>query len=205
MTRRSTTSTGPDTFTDNFGFYAVANGKNARSAGFEGQLEGRAFEHLHYSLGYTFTDAQLTSNFISPTGTVLAVNGERLPGTPEHAITLAGDYTVPLPNSSLIFRVNGYYQSTVRNALGHPTTLSPSQFTADEPGFQIWNATATWSLKTWDASLFVKNVFNSPGVTGEFTQAYMGTNPVGANYYGNDARKFISLPRTVGLALNYHW
>ncbi len=194
-----------NTFTDNFGFYAVANGKTARAAGFEGELEGFLAPHFHYSVGYTYTNARLTSNLVSPTGAVLAVNGERLPGTPEHAITVAGDYTIPLDTSSLAFRVNGYFQSTVRNALGHPTTLTPSQFTADEPPFQLWNATATWSLKSWDASLFVKNIFNAAGVTGEFTQAYMGANPTTAKYYGNDARKFISLPRTLGLALNYHW
>jgi iron complex outermembrane receptor protein len=194
-----------NTFTDNYGFFAVANGRTARSEGFEGSIEGRLSPQLHYSVGYTFTDAKLTSNLLSPTGLLLAANGERLPGTPQHAVTVAADYTVPLSNSSLIFGVSGYYQSTVRNALGESTPLHPSQYTADEPGFQLWNLKATWLLKTWDATLFVKNVFNDPGVTGEFTQAYMGTNPTTANYYGNDARKFISLPRTVGLALNYHW
>ena len=190
-----------NTFTDTYGFFAVGNGKTARSEGFEGSIEGHVTPELHYSLGYTFTDAKLTSNLLSPTALVLAKNGERLPGTPQNAVTVAGDYTVPLTNSSLIFGVSGYYQSTVRNALGQ----SPSQYTADEPGFQLWNVKATWLLSKWDATLFVKNVFNDPGVTGEFTQAYMGTNPTTAKYYGNDARKFISLPRTVGLALNYHW
>ena len=203
-----------NTFSDLYGFYVVANGKKARSAGFEGQLDGKILPHWRYSLGYTYTDAKLTADLVSPTGLVLGGSGERLPGTPEHAITVATDYYVPLENgTSLFFKVSGYYQSSVRNALGRSTVINPSQFTANEPAFQLWNATGTWSFKSFDASLFVKNIFNSAGVTGEFTQAYMGTNPgFGfppnsnvANFYGNDARKFISLPRTVGLSLNYHW
>ena len=203
-----------NTFSDLYGFYVVANGKKARSTGFEGELDGKILPHWRYSLGYTYTDAQLSSDLVSPTGLVLGQSGERLPGTPEHAVTVATDYYVPLENgTSLFFKVSGYYQSSTRNALGHSTTISPSQFTANEAPFQLWNATGTWSFKHFDASLFVKNIFNAPGVTGEFTQAYMGTNPgfappptsTVANFYGNDARKFISLPRTVGLSLNYHW
>ncbi len=203
-----------NTFTDNYGFYAVANGDAARSAGLELLLEGRPAPRLHYSLGYTFTDAELTSNFYSPTGNLIADKGETLPGTPKDAITLAADYTAPMPRGSLLtLRVSGYYQSKTQNAVGHPAYLAPDVFSAVLPDFQIWNLTATWSIGHIDASVFLKNIFNANAVTGEFTQAYTGTNPGypsaadpnAANFYGNDARQFISLPRTVGLSLNYRW
>ena len=48
----------------------------------------------------------------------------------------------------------------------------------------------------------MKNIFNEDGVTGEFTEAYMGTRPA-FGYYGNGSKQFISLPRTVGLSLDY--
>ncbi len=203
-----------NTFTDNYGFYAVANGGAARSAGLELLLEGRPMPRFHYSVGYTFTDAELTSNFYSPTGTLIADKGAMLPGTPKDAVTLAGDYYVPLPNgTSLAFHLNGYYQSRTQNAVGHPSYLAPDVFEAVLPDFQLWNLTATWTAGHFDTSLFVKNIFNANGVTGEFTQAYTGTNPGypsaanpnAANFYGNDAREFISLPRTIGLAVNYRW
>jgi outer membrane receptor for monomeric catechols len=203
-----------NTFTDLYGFYAAANGNKARSDGFEGQLEGSPLPHLHYVVGYTYTDAELTSDFYSPTGALIANGGQMLPGTPKSAITLAADYAVPLANgSTLSFHLNGYYQSSTQNAVGHPAYLAPNVFSATLPDFQLWNLTATWAIKHWSTSLFVKNIFNANGVTGEFTQAYTGTNPGspatgvpgGANFYGNDARNFISLPRTVGLTVAYRW
>ncbi len=203
-----------NSFSDNFGFFAVANGKRARSAGFEGQLDGYVARKLHYSLGYTYTNAKLTSDFISPTGVLLASDGEVLPGTPQNAVTVAADYTKLLSNGDrLFFRLSGYYQSTTRNALGAPPSQDPATFATNIGSFDIWNATSTWSFGQWDASLFVKNIFNVQAVSGEFTQAYMGTNPgfptVGnpdaANFYGNDARLFITTPRTIGIALNRRW
>ena len=140
----------------------------------------------------------------------MASNGEKLPGTPENAVTVAADYNVPFVNDSrLYFHLSGYYQSSTRNALG----ASTAQQTVDLKGFQLWSANATWAFGAWNVGLFVKNIFNDRGVTGEFTPAYMGTNPgfptagnpKAANFYGNDSRQFISLPRTIGASLNYRW
>ena len=39
-------------------------------------------------------------------------------------------------------------------------------------------------------------------MTGEFTEAYMGTAP-GVGYFGNGSKEFISLPRTIGLSIDY--
>jgi outer membrane receptor protein involved in Fe transport len=54
----------------------------------------------------------------------------------------------------------------------------------------------------WNASLWVKNIFNEEGVTGVFTELYMGTAPA-IGYFGNGAKDLISLPRTIGLSFNY--
>jgi outer membrane receptor protein involved in Fe transport len=194
-----------NTFTETYGFYAVANGNTARSAGLELQIEGNPLPRLHYLVGYTLTDAQLTSNFYAPTGNLIAVNGAQLPGTPKDQVNVALDYTVPLPNTARLgFHINGYYQSTTQNAVGHPTYVAADQFEATLPRFTLWNLSAVYSIRKIDVTLFVKNIFNANGVTGEFTQAYTGTNPA-ASFYGNDAREFISLPRTVGGTATYHW
>ncbi|MGH8179235.1 MAG: hypothetical protein ACREV5_23510 [Steroidobacter sp.] len=52
--------------------------------------------------------------------------------------------------------------------------------------------------------LFAKNIFNEEGVTGLFTEAYMGTAP-DQGYFGNGSKQFLSLPRTLGLTVNYRF
>jgi iron complex outermembrane receptor protein len=168
-----------NTATPAWGFYVVQNGGKARTYGLETSISGRIAKAFHYSLGYTYTNAQLTENVISPLGTILALDGSRLPGTPEHAITVAADYTWNLGSDlTLTARASGSYQSTTRNAIGGPT------YNTELAGFSIWNASTTLAKGPWAATLFVKNLFNEEGVTGEFTEAYMGTRP-SVGYYGN--------------------
>ena len=190
-----------NTATPFWGFYTVANGQGARSMGVETQLEGRLAEPFHYSLGYTFTDAELTEDFFSPDPlhTRLGRAGDRLPGAPEHIVNVAGDYSQTLwDDMSLVWRLSGYYQSSTRNALGIPG----GKYNVELPGFSLWNASVTLGRDKWYASLFIKNIFNNDGVTGRFTEAYMGTSP-GQGYYGNASKDFISLPRTIGVSVNY--
>jgi len=186
-----------NTVTPNWGFFVVQNGGRARSQGLEAQLDGRA-AGFRYSLGYTLTDAKLTEDVFAPTGgaTPVAREGARLPGTPRHALTVALEKSVELANgSTLTGRINGYYQSETRNAVTTSTRLN-----VPLEGFQLWNASGSWENGPWRASLFVKNIFNEEGVTGRFTEAYMGTLP-SAGYFGSGAKDLITLPRTVGLAL----
>lgn len=186
-----------NTATPAWGFYVVQNGGAARSYGLETSIDGRPTDALHYTVGYTYTDATLTEDVVSPLGTTLALDGARLPGTARHALTLSADYTWQLGGDmKLVARGSGYYQSSTRNAIGGP------KFNTELSGFQIWNTSATLSKGPWGATLFVKNVFNEDGVTGEFTEAYMGTAP-GVGYFGNSSKEFISLPRTIGLSIDY--
>ncbi|MDP1631685.1 MAG: TonB-dependent receptor [Caulobacter sp.] len=188
-----------NTATPNWGFYVVQNGGKARSYGLETSIDGRPTDALHYTVGYTYTNASLTEPVLSPLGAVLGADGSKLPGTPEHAITLSADYTWTLGGDvSLVTRASGYYQSKTRNAIGSPT------YNTELSGFTIWNGSATVAKGPWAATMFVKNVFNEDGVTGEFTEAYMGTRPA-VGYYGNASKKFISLPRTIGLSVDYRF
>ncbi|HRD47567.1 MAG TPA: TonB-dependent receptor, partial [Caulobacter sp.] len=186
-----------NTATPNWGFYVVQNGGKARTYGLETSIDGRPTDALHYTVGYTYTNARLSEDVVSPLGAVLGADGSHLPGTPEHAITLAADYTWSLPGDmTLVARGGGYYQSSTRNAIGGP------KFNTELSGFAIWNTSATLTKGSWAATFFVKNIFNEDGVTGEFTEAYMGTRP-SVGYYGNGSKEFISLPRTLGLSLDF--
>ena len=188
-----------NTVTPNWGFFVAQNGGKARSQGLEAQVDGRV-AGAQFSLGYTYTDAKLTQDVFAPTGgaTPVALDGARLPGAPKHAVTIALNHSHTLANGVLLTgRVNGYYQSGTRNAV----TTSP-RINVGLPPFQIWNASATATFDRVSATLFVKNIFNADGVTGRFTEAYMGTAPA-VGYYGNGAKDLITLPRTIGLALDY--
>ena len=188
-----------NTVTPNWGFFVVQNGGKARSQGLESQIEGR-LSGVHYSLGYTYTDASLSQNVYAPTGslTPVALKGAQLPGAPKHAVTVAFDRSMSLANGVVLTgRVNGYHQSQTRNAVTTSTRLN-----VPLKGFEIWNASATAQKGRVSGTLFIKNILNNEGVTGRFTEAYMGTSPA-SGYYGNGAKDLITLPRTVGLSLDY--
>lgn len=185
-----------NTATPNWGFYVVQNGGKARSLGAEIQLEGRAGP-LRYGLGYTYTDAKLTRDFLAPdpSHVLIASSGNRLPGSARHTVTGNASYTVPLGDgTTLTLRGDGYYQSSTQNAISNAT-----KYNVRLPGFSIWNAGATIAFGRVSLTAFVKNIFNADGVTGRYTEAYMGTAPADG-YYGNASKDLISLPRTVGLA-----
>lgn len=190
-----------NTATPNWGFYTVVNGDKAKTYGLEGRIAGRFSAHTRYSLGYTYTHAELTDDLLSPTAahTVLATAGSQLPGAPEHAFTVALDDTRALSNGlTWSNRLSGSYQSSTRNALGGP------KYNTKLEGFSLWNLSSAISTDKITITAYVKNLFNDPGITGEFTEAYMGTSP-SQGYYGNGNKKFISLPRTVGLTLDYNF
>ncbi len=176
-------------------YFVVLNGERARTRGLEAQISGRVGSRFGYALGYAYVDAEVRKTFSDPLGNVIAVPGAPLPGIPEHAITIAGDYTVPISDAfSGIFRFDGFYQSSTQNVLDQ-TVSDSRKFGA----FSVWDLTATLANEWWSVSLFVKNVFDNRGVTGAFTGTGFGPNP-GAEFYGSNARTFITLPRTLGIA-----
>ena len=56
-----------------YGFYLAANGDEASTKGIELEIEGNLADSFHYRAGYTYVDAQLEKDFISPqTGGIVA-------------------------------------------------------------------------------------------------------------------------------------
>ena len=183
-----------NTATTNWGFFAVRNGESARTYGLEVALDGYISDSLRYQLGYAYVNAELTADVLAPNGVALGLDGDRLPGTPEHMINWALSYDTPISDDwSLFLRTDGNYQSETRNAIGTSNT-----FNVPLEGFALFNATASVSNGSFTVAAWVKNIFNAEGVTGKFTEAYMGTAPA-VGYFGNGNKEFISLPRTIGL------
>jgi outer membrane receptor protein involved in Fe transport len=86
-----------------------------------------------------------------------------------------------------------------------PTSIW-SRNVADIDSFDVWNLSTTFGKDSWGASVYVKNLFNEDGTTGVFTFTAAGSSTIAENnYFGNNSRDYIALPRTFGLALSYRF
>ncbi len=204
-----------NTATTFWGFFAVQNAPSATSKGIEAQVDGYWGDNFHYGLGYTYTDATLGADVFTADGSYLINHkGAQLPGAPRNVLTGSIDYTVPtLFDTMTTFHLDGYYQSSTQNTLSCATCSLNSvptsayfgepKFYAHLSGFSLWNTSARFAFgENWDALLWVKNIFDAHAITGVYTNAYMGTAPA-QNYYGNGSKALTSLPRTVGITLDY--
>ena len=191
-----------NTATPNWGFFSVMNGGEASSRGLELELDGYLNSSFEYRLGYAYVDAKLDEPIFAPGNAVTpqALAGAQLPGTPEHALNGTLIFTQDLAaERQWITRLHTYYQSETRNAINNSPT-----FNVELDAFTLVDISTTLAFDNWDATLFVRNIGNERGVTGLFTEAYMGTAPA-SGYFGNGSKQFLSMPRTIGLSFNYHF
>ena len=186
--------------TPNFGFFAVLNGGEAETKGLEAEVNGFFGEdnEWQYSLGFAHVIAEVTEDVISINGAVIADAGNQLPGTPENTLNIGLNHTMTLESGGyLTNRFGWYYQSESQNYIGDFNVFNQTM-----DNFIIMDYSATLNIDEWYATLWVKNITNEKGSTGIFKEEYMGTSPV-QNYFGNGAKEFIALPRTIGVTLTY--
>jgi len=186
--------------TTHWGFFAVQNMGHAVSKGAELEVHGKAGEHFTYGLGYTYTDAYLTENAYSPDGAYLInTSGAPLPGVSKNHFNASGNYSFAAWSGLVRLHLDASYQSSSQNSI----SVSPL-FAYTLPGFTIWNASASYSVRDWTAILWLKNLTNMRGATGAYTTEYMGTSPA-QHFYGNDSKLITTLPRTVGITFIYRF
>jgi iron complex outermembrane receptor protein len=192
-----------DVATPNWGFYAAQNGGKAHTQGIEFEAEGRISDAWRYSINYAYVDAKLDSDVVRPYGSppkLVAAAGTQLPGTPKNVLSGSLSHTSILSNGRYwTNRINGYYQDASENSI-----LPSAFYKKTWESFSIWGISSTIVDEKWSASLYVKNLFNSDGITGGFLETHMGTLPADG-YFGNGSKVFISQPRTVGVSLSYNF
>jgi outer membrane receptor protein involved in Fe transport len=193
-----------NTATPTWGFFMVGSepdghSNKASTSGIEIELDGSFTSNWNYSIGYAYADAKLEADFINQAGTLVAVDGTRLPGAPKNSINFSTDYTTSISDTYVIFRADGFYQSDARNGLAVGDRLDQTL-----PSYAIFNASVTALFDDIDVTLWIKNIANEEGVSAIFSEEYMGTAP-GAGYFGNGSKVQIALPRTLGLTVNYHF
>ncbi len=186
-----------------FGFFLAANGDEASTEGIELELEGYVAESMHYRFGYTYVNAELDKDFISPqTGNVVAPAGSDLPGAPSSTLSVNVDNTWPV-NADLSFvgALNAYYQSDSENFINQSSVVNESF-----PSFWLLGATASLVAENWTATLYARNLTDEEGTTGSFAATNWSYDTgVFENWYGNGNRQFIVQPRTIGLRLSYRF
>ena len=185
-----------------WGFFMAQNGESAKTTGLELEAQILLTDSLQLDIGFGHVNAELSSDLINPqNGGVIATDGHRLPGTAENTATASLQNAIELSNGmNLTTRLSGYYQSNSINSV-QDTTIQ------DRFGsFTIWNAVASLSNENWTASLYLKNLTDNQGVTGNYPSAYMSTDTgIFENYYGNNQREYIATPRTIGFAVKYNF
>lgn len=162
---------------------------------------------------------------------LIGLDSERLPGTAENVVNVALRHDTTLADNIQVTTVlSGYYQSKTLNSIGdfncltqynslgvcldsaspssayyEPTSVWTKSY-AEMSGFQLWNISSTFSRDSWSASVYLKNIFNANGTTGVFPYLRGGPNTSPSQqYYGNNSRDYITLPRTLGVTLSYNW
>jgi iron complex outermembrane recepter protein len=179
-----------EAYTVTGGFDFVTNGNTARSRGAEAELTWPMTDWSKIELGYSYTDAILTSGFergIIPD--LVGVSGDRLPEVSKQQATAALELSQPIGDDRQIFgRIDASYRSDFWTALPHSPTAT------DLPGFTLVNLRAGISFgRAWRIDAFVNNLTNQEAATS------VSTTPGPAH----DRAYFVGRPRTVGLDLNY--
>jgi outer membrane receptor protein involved in Fe transport len=186
-------------------YYAVANADEAESKGVETEFDWFATDNLRFSGGYTYVDAELTEDLVTP-GLVdetelLGTDGAQMPGTPEHTVNLAGTYTYTLQSGmDFVTRVDGYYQSEVENSIQN---INPD-WAESMDDFQLWNLSFSLVTDAWTVSLYGKNIFDEEGSTATYKEEYMTSDP-SQGFFGTGQKDFITTPRTISLSGTYRF
>ncbi len=182
------------------GIYIVQNGDEAETTGIEFEVEGYLSEAFHYSVGYSYVNAELTKDFYREDGSFVAASGNTLPGVAEHTFNLALDYTVPMNDGfEAIYRMGAYYQSETENSINNDSSLYGVTF----DGFSTVEASASLVADQWTATLYAKNLTNEEGVTAMFKDEHMGSSAARNLPSNNSSHAYIATPRTMGLSVSY--
>jgi iron complex outermembrane recepter protein len=187
------------------GNLAVYNAKTAVSKGFELETSGPLVLHgLAYSLGFSYADAKLSSDFSLPAneggvitpGALKGTSGQQLPGSPKSSLSAALLYdTILTPGYDLGLSLNGVYRSAVKMQLA-PTLGSTT--VQQSSSYEILNFSAAVSHQSWRYTVYVTNLLDRQEILVPPTQPGANND---FNMLANDY--VVNPPREIGLRVGY--
>ncbi len=199
------------------GIPSAFNGKDARTEGVEFQVDAAPTDRLILGLGYAYTKAEVRESFdildYPPYALIPSLGGTgqttsifygaipahaKLPGVPQHSLTVSGDYTLPggvigRADWTWSFHLDANYRSSEQ------ANISPtSVFNWTIPSAFLVNARATLTAsRQWSYDIFVNNITSDTAYSGsEFAQTIPNTP------YPYTLRN-VTRPRTFGIGIRY--
>lgn len=184
--------------TQNGGVPITVNGGKAVSKGFEIATRAIVNDSLSLSGTWAYVDAKLTQDAPGLVDGADAFDGDRLSGTPKHAVSATLDYYFPLGSDyDLDFNYGMTYISGVYTKVG---LRNSGQVLA---GFAVHNASLTLSKDDWEVSLYADNLFDEFAVT-SVRQSLAFVRDVNGvtlrRYFENVIR-----PREIGIEARYRF
>ncbi|MEM9254362.1 MAG: TonB-dependent receptor [Pseudomonadota bacterium] len=185
-------------FSENGEIPISTNGGSAETKGLEFSTQWYATPDLSFTANYTFTEGELTEDAPGIVDGADAFDGDRLPGTPEHAAFIAANYGLDLTGGSrLEFDYSMAYISNVLTKVGERDNGEKLD------GFEIHNASISWLQDSVTVSLYADNLLDEYAVTGVRRDRSF-IRDVGdfelRRYYENMIR-----PRQVGIRFVYNF
>jgi iron complex outermembrane recepter protein len=187
------------------GNLAVYNANTAESKGFEVESSGPLLlPGLGYSVGFSYADAKLTSNFSLPAnkagvivpGLLSGTSGEQMPGSPKTSLSAALLYDTNIAQGyDLALSLNGVYRTAVKMQLAPTLGAATVQ---QSSSYGILNASAAVNHKPWRVTAYVSNLLNKQEVLVPPSQISDGNN---LDKLANDY--VVNPPREIGLRVAY--
>ncbi|MDN3411476.1 TonB-dependent receptor [Pseudoalteromonas sp. APC 3250] len=178
----------------------LSNAGSANAKGIEIATRAILSDSFTAYATYAYTKAELTSDapyLFNADGTDGAVDGDRLPGSPEHQFSMGINYqTEVLNDKTLDINYGLTAQSDVISKVGLRDNGEAL------PGYSLSNISAKLTADAWSATLYVDNLFNKYAVTSVRRSDADITTANGADIQRNYGY-YINRPLTVGIKFNY--
>ena len=199
--------------TENGGLTFLQNGGTAQSKGIEVSFDYSPTDAFNLRGNYAYTGAELTSDapdlftedafFSVAANDTGGVDGDRLPGSPEHQFSLFGDYTQGLSGGQdLVYRAGVSYTSDILQRVG---SIANGE-TLD--GYLLANASISYQEDNWDLTIYANNLFDEYAEatitgTGASVQTFRDDFGAGGLHVFRGFRPTPIPPRVVGMRATY--
>lgn len=199
--------------TENGGLTFFQNGGTAQSKGVEVSFDYAPTEAFNIRGNYAYTNAKLTSDapglytedafFGITADNTGGIDGDRLPGSPEHQFSLFGDYTQGLSGGQdIVYRAGLSYTSDILQRVG---SIANGE-TLD--GYLLANASISYQEENWDLTLYANNLFDEYAEatisgTGASVQTFRDDFGAGGTHVFRGFRPTPIPPRVIGLRATY--
>lgn len=180
----------------------LSNAGSANAKGIEIATRAILSDSFTAYATYAYTKAELTSDapyLFNADGSDGAVDGDRLPGSPEHQFSMGINYqTDVLNDKTLDINYGLTAQSDVISKVGLRDNGEAL------PGYSLSNISAKLTADAWSTTLYVDNLFNKYAVTSVRRSDADITTANGADIQRNYGY-FINRPLTIGIKFNYQF